>query len=318
MSLTERLNLAEDSRRGGFEPPGNAPEMPLPLMQGGDSDERMQHMLHKSLLITASQDSGWMDLAARRMQRRIHWFAPFAAVLLLISLSNCASTNQFFPHVSGRSFVDPWASCIRPDNETARPTYGLQHQPVFDAELCSQFLLDEYSVAHFSHGFLLLFWLVALPVRTLRGNHTCPACLGGIVLSLRSSPAEWPCFASPDDTSFDWMGFYLAMLLEIALKLHQNSVESIQSYQEAHPEVGPHYKGDSSLNCLGDVLCCAAGFLAVEELRRSEGYRYKCCDGGVIQGNALCALMGTIYFMGILCYSLSLEIPCCLGILEFL
>jgi hypothetical protein len=222
MSLTERLNLAEDSRRGGFEPPGNAPEMPLPLMQGGDSDERMQHMLHKSLLITASQDSGWMDLAARRMQRRIHWFAPFAAVLLLISLSNCASTNQFFPHVSGRSFVDPWASCIRPDNETARPTYGLQHQPVFDAELCSQFLLDEYSVAHFSHGFLLLFWLVALPVRTLRGNHTCPACLGGIVLSLRSSPAEWPCFASPDDTSFDWMC--------VCLRTHPAQTRSLNVY----------------------------------------------------------------------------------------
>lgn len=96
----------------------------------------------------------------------------------------------------------------------------------------SQHLLDPYSFTHVLHGVLvcgLFAWL--LPRLTVR-----------------------------------WR-FALAVLAEAAWEVLENSPLIIQRYREA--TIGLGYEGDSILNSMADLLCCALGFI----LARWLGFR---------------------------------------------
>jgi len=93
---------------------------------------------------------------------------------------------------------------------------------------CSQHLLDPYSFSHVLHG-VLFFWLFSW--------------------ALKRAPA--------------WQ-FPAALITEALWELLENSQLVIQRYREATIALG--YEGDSVLNSMGDVLCCAAGFFLARKL----------------------------------------------------
>jgi hypothetical protein len=97
----------------------------------------------------------------------------------------------------------------------------------------SQHFFDPYSFSHVLHGvvFCGLFWVV-LRKRMAAGGLLC-----------------------------------LAVGLECAWEVAENSTFIINRYRETTIALG--YEGDSILNSLSDILCCAAGFL----LARTIGFR---------------------------------------------
>ena len=98
----------------------------------------------------------------------------------------------------------------------------------------SQHFLDPYSFTHILHGFLFV-WLLALIARRL---HT------------------------------SWQ-FWLAMTFESLWEILENSDFIINRYRTGTAALG--YNGDSVVNSLGDIVCCAAGVLVARKLgvRRS-------------------------------------------------
>ena len=96
----------------------------------------------------------------------------------------------------------------------------------------SQHVFDPYSFTHVLHG-VLLFWVLTWMFRRL---------------------------------AFSWR-LTLAVLLEAVWEVLENSPFIIQRYREA--TIGQGYVGDSIVNSLADILCCAAGFL----LARLLGFR---------------------------------------------
>lgn len=96
----------------------------------------------------------------------------------------------------------------------------------------SQHLLDPYSLTHVLHG-VVLFWLLALTMPRM--------------------PLLWRLFT--------------AIVLEALWEVVENSEFIIQRYREATLALG--YNGDSIVNSLGDILCCALGVL----LARRLGFR---------------------------------------------
>lgn len=88
---------------------------------------------------------------------------------------------------------------------------------------CSQHLLDPYSITHFSHG--LLFFV-------------------GLLLVARWVPLHWR--------------FAIAIFIAAAWEVLENSSIIIERYREV--TMSREYMGDSIVNSVGDVLCCAAGF----------------------------------------------------------
>lgn len=94
----------------------------------------------------------------------------------------------------------------------------------------SQHLVDPYSFTHFLHGvvFCGLLWL-----------------------ALRK-------FASPR------LRFALAVVLEACWELLENSSWVIERYRAE--TVAQDYYGDSIVNSLGDIACCALGFLVARRL----------------------------------------------------
>ena len=96
----------------------------------------------------------------------------------------------------------------------------------------SQHVFDPYSFTHVLHG-LLLFWLLAWVFKRM---------------------------------ALKWQ-VTLAILLEAVWEVLENSPFIIQRYREA--TIGQGYTGDSIVNSLSDVLCCAAGVL----LARKLGFR---------------------------------------------
>jgi hypothetical protein len=98
----------------------------------------------------------------------------------------------------------------------------------------SQQLFDPYSFTHVLHGFLF-FWLITLLFRRLSG----------------------------------WWQFWLALLLESAWEVFENTSFVIDKYRTETAALG--YTGDTVVNSLGDVACALAGFLIARKLglRRS-------------------------------------------------
>jgi Protein of unknown function (DUF2585) len=109
---------------------------------------------------------------------------------------------------------------------------------LWSGEVCSgnnsQQFLDPYSFTHILHGFLYL-WLLAL-------------------VAPRLAPA--------------WQ-FWCAVTLGSLWEIFENSEFIINRYRTETAALG--YHGDSVLNSLGDILCCAIGFVLARwlGLRRS-------------------------------------------------
>ena len=94
----------------------------------------------------------------------------------------------------------------------------------------SQHFLDPYSFTHVLHGFVLC-WLLAL--------------------SIPRVPVVWR------------LG--VALLLEAAWEVFENTEFVIQRYRDATAALG--YHGDSVANSLGDILICGLGFMVARRLR---------------------------------------------------
>jgi hypothetical protein len=109
---------------------------------------------------------------------------------------------------------------------------------LWSGQICSannsQHFLDPYSLTHVLHGFLYL-WLLVLVAPRL--------------------PLRWQ--------------FSLAIVLGCLWELLENSNFIINRYRTGTAALG--YEGDTVLNSLGDIVCCAAGFLLASKLgvRRS-------------------------------------------------
>lgn len=241
-------------------------------MSGGDE---MHELVPSTSRLGGLLGTGGEPATLER-ERRMHWLAPLVVLLLVIDLAKIAAHNQFFPHAEGRSFLVPWASCFGPGGARVSDT---------DYSFCSQFLLDEYSVTHFSHGFVLWFWIFALPVRSLRNKHGRPA-------------SQWPCLGPlTNDAGFDWLGFYIAAILEILWEMFENSEAVISAFRQSGPN-SANYLGDSSLNSLGDVCCCLLGYVMMEKIRNSKGLRY------AFAVTVAWAIFGTIFLYLWICDSL--------------
>jgi len=93
----------------------------------------------------------------------------------------------------------------------------------------SQHVFDPYSFTHVLHG-ILLFWILGWVFKRM---------------------------------TFKWQ-VTLAILLESVWEVLENSPFIIQRYREA--TIGQGYTGDSIVNSLSDILCCAAGVLLARKL----------------------------------------------------
>ncbi|MFL6208024.1 MAG: DUF2585 family protein [Pyrinomonadaceae bacterium] len=145
-----------------------------------------------------------------------------------------------------RSRLAPWLACLAVVSVAA---LQLHHQGRLWVCACgrvrlwtseawgadtSQHLLDPYSLTHVLHG-VLFCWLLA-------------QCLPRLA-------ARWR--------------LCLAVALEAAWEVCENTEFVIRRYREATAALG--YHGDTVINSLGDILCCAAGCLIALRLglRRS-------------------------------------------------
>lgn len=94
----------------------------------------------------------------------------------------------------------------------------------------SQHLIDPYSFTHVLHG-ILEFWIVGLIFRRM--------------------PLGWR--------------MLIAITVESTWEVAENSAYVIQRYREA--TISLDYFGDSIINSLSDILCCATGFVIGYKLR---------------------------------------------------
>lgn len=99
---------------------------------------------------------------------------------------------------------------------------------------CSQQLLDWYSFSHLLHGFLFycgLYWL-------------------NRVVSGKRWPRQWI--------------FLAAVVIEAGWEILENSPIIIERYRQGTIALG--YTGDSVLNSMSDIVCCAAGCMLARRL----------------------------------------------------
>ncbi len=94
----------------------------------------------------------------------------------------------------------------------------------------SQHLIDPYSFTHVFHG-VLEFWIIGFIFRRL--------------------PVSWR--------------LLIAVMFEGSWEIAENSTYVIQRYREA--TISLDYFGDSVLNSLSDIICCATGFVIAYKLR---------------------------------------------------
>jgi len=112
------------------------------------------------------------------------------------------------------------------------------HFAVWVSDWCSsntsQQLLDPYSLTHVLHGFLY-FWLISLLFKRMPR----------------------------------WWQFWLAMLVESAWEVFENTSFVINKYRTETAALG--YQGDTIVNSLGDLGCALIGFVIARRLgwRRS-------------------------------------------------
>jgi Protein of unknown function (DUF2585) len=93
----------------------------------------------------------------------------------------------------------------------------------------SQLFLDPYSLTHLLHGLMFA---------------------GVLALALRRLSARWR--------------FVCVIALEAVWEIIENTNIVIQRYREATASLG--YQGDTVVNSLGDVFCCAIGFMIARKL----------------------------------------------------
>lgn len=98
----------------------------------------------------------------------------------------------------------------------------------------SQLFFDPYSLTHVAHGLLFA---------------------GLLVLMFRNVPPIWR--------------FVMAIAVESVWEIIENTDTVIERYRVATASLG--YQGDSIVNSLGDIFCCAIGFMIARKLgwRRS-------------------------------------------------
>lgn len=98
----------------------------------------------------------------------------------------------------------------------------------------SQLFLDPYSFTHVAHGMMFA---------------------GLLVLVVSRVPPTWR--------------FVIAIALESVWEIIENTNTVIERYRVATASLG--YQGDSIINSLGDIFCCAIGFVIARQLgwRRS-------------------------------------------------
>ena len=94
----------------------------------------------------------------------------------------------------------------------------------------SQHLIDPYSFTHILHG-VLEFWLLGLLFRRV--------------------PPAWR--------------LLIAVMIEGSWEVAENSSYVINRYREA--TISLDYFGDSIINSMSDILCCAIGFVIAYRLR---------------------------------------------------
>lgn len=94
----------------------------------------------------------------------------------------------------------------------------------------SQHLIDPYSFTHVLHG-VLEFWLIGLIFRKV--------------------PLAWR--------------LVIAVMIEGSWEVAENSTYVIQRYREA--TISLDYFGDSIINSISDITCCATGFVIAYKLR---------------------------------------------------
>lgn len=102
------------------------------------------------------------------------------------------------------------------------------------SSLTSQTFLDPYSFTHLLHGFMLAGLLLLLFRFVVKRN---------VLTSWR---------------------LVIAMTLEALWEILENTNAVIDRYREATAALG--YQGDSVVNSLGDMVCCAAGLLIARKL----------------------------------------------------
>ena len=95
--------------------------------------------------------------------------------------------------------------------------------------LTSQTFLDPYSFTHLLHGVMFC---------------------GLLALLIRGMPVRWQLF--------------IAIAMESAWELIENTNTVIDRYRHATAALG--YNGDTVVNSLGDILCCAIGFMIARKL----------------------------------------------------
>ena len=94
----------------------------------------------------------------------------------------------------------------------------------------SQHLIDPYSFTHILHG-VLEFWLIGLLFRKV--------------------PVVWR--------------LLFAVMIEGSWEIAENSTYVINRYREA--TISLNYFGDSIINSMSDIVCCATGFVIAYKLR---------------------------------------------------
>ena len=94
----------------------------------------------------------------------------------------------------------------------------------------SQHIVDPYSFTHVFHG-VIEFWLIGLVFRKV---------------------------------SMAWR-LLIAVMIESSWEILENSTYIIQRYRES--TVSLDYFGDSIINSISDILCCATGFVIAYKLR---------------------------------------------------
>ncbi len=94
----------------------------------------------------------------------------------------------------------------------------------------SQHIIDPYSFTHVFHG-VIEFWLIGLIFRKV--------------------PMAWR--------------LLIAVMIESSWEILENSTYIIQRYRES--TISLDYFGDSIINSISDILCCATGFVIAYKLR---------------------------------------------------
>jgi len=163
-------------------------------------------------------------------------FTALNTVCLIVTLLYVSTRNHFFPITLNRSPWWPWASCF--SDVCSSP------------ECCSQFALDEYSFTHYNHGFYAFPLMITLPLR-IWGFPRCGKAF--------------------DPTTFDMLGLHISIFLEIVWEFGENTSYIINKFRNTS---APDYSGDSGMNIVGDVLCCAAGYVAIEAILNYSYSRY--------------------------------------------